>query len=403
MRNRVPVGARFGTREVDHARVLSSSRHVEYFRRTTEEVRENVLVPDTPADAHESSVSDASETISQLAAKILSQLSLSAWLPAAALVLIVAFILELGANLKPRDGEVTTATGGKGAAHSGAAEVLSRTVSSIGHTSFAAIMLLVVIIVVATMITQAFSFEAIRFLEGYWGLNRRIDRLTGWLCSRQQKRLTTLSAQHTTLKKAAWKQARAGARKSNLSKPMIAHLTQIILGTYAKLSLTEDEKAKLADFDWQSHVGVDTLRALRNVEKRLADYPRELSYVMATRLGNVLRRHEVETGEKDIETFVERVFHRLPFDMRLSHDEQRARLDLYCSMVFVLWLSAVVAFARFGWWAWPYTVVIVPVCLLGSYVAYRGAVASGRYYGALLEEIAEWNRQRSEVASADAA
>lgn len=42
----------------------------------------------------------ASETISQLVAKVLNQLSLSAWLPSAALVLIIAFLLELESHLK---------------------------------------------------------------------------------------------------------------------------------------------------------------------------------------------------------------------------------------------------------------------------------------------------------------
>ena len=72
----------------------------------------------------------------------------------------------------------------------------------------------------------------------------------------------------------------------------------------------------------------------------MSDYPRDASRVMPTRLGNVLRRYEVETGADDIERFVERVYRRLPFSMQLSHDEQRARLDLYCSMVFVLWFGA---------------------------------------------------------------
>ena len=76
--------------------------------------------------------------------------------------------------------------------------------------------------------------------------------------------------------------------------------------------------------------------------------------------------------------------------MQLSHDEQRARMDLYCSMVFVLWLTALTAMATFGWWAWPYTLAGTVLAVLASVVAYRAAVASGRYYGSLLVGISEW-------------
>lgn len=381
------------------------ARHVAWMRTIKAPFRKNGRVPEEKARGPEDSVSGASETISQLLAKILNQLSLSAWLPSAALVLIVAFILVLGANLQPT--APTSPETGAVVTHRPRSwtfgDVISQTFASIGHTSFGAITLLILIIVVATMITQAFSFEAIRFLEGYWGVNPFIDRLAGKLCTWHQDRHASLLGQHARLQAETWKQVRLGARKAKFSKEMIAHLKQTVLGTYAEEPLSAEERATVADFDWQARVDAGTLRLLRNVEKRLTDYPREGSYVMATRLGNVLRRHEVETGEKDIETLVERIYHLLPFDMRLSHDEQRARLDLYCSMVFVLWLSALVAFARFGWWSWHYTASFAVASIIGSLIAYRAAIASARYYGALLEGIAEWNRQRLVTLSADAA
>jgi hypothetical protein len=44
-----------------------------------------------------------------------------------------------------------------------------------------------------------------------------------------------------------------------------------------------------------------------------------------------------------VETMVQELFDDLPFSLRVEHDEQRTRLDLYCSMVFVIALTTAIA------------------------------------------------------------
>ena len=133
--------------------------------------------------------------------------------------------------------------------------------------------------------------------------------------------------------------------------------------------------------------------------RHLLDYPLP-HRVLPTRLGNVLRHHEDATNVKGIENLVEARFERLPFSLRLSHDEMRGRLDLYCSMTLVWILVGVLALVRFtlerahGRWDvnahWPYGLAVAAICFIGALITYRAAIASARYYGSLLQQIAKY-------------
>jgi hypothetical protein len=110
--------------------------------------------------------------------------------------------------------------------------------------------------------------------------------------------------------------------------------------------------------------------------------------MLPTRLGNVLRRYEDKTGRDSVESLVQDVFDDLPFSLRVNHDEQRTRLDLYCSMVVVIAVVTVGAAARFAGHGW-YAVGAVALGLAGIWLTYRAAVASARAYGGLLVRIAK--------------
>jgi hypothetical protein len=88
------------------------------------------------------------EGLSQFISKVLDQLSLSAWLPAAMLVGCTAILLQLRSQ---------------GNFDVGAA-VVALTAKPLGI-----LVVLLFSVVLAAMVSQAFSFGAIRFLEGYWG------------------------------------------------------------------------------------------------------------------------------------------------------------------------------------------------------------------------------------------
>src|SRR6266516_2530271 len=92
----------------------------------------------------------ATETLSQFVARVLNQLSLSAWLPAAALVLLLALVTQLGAVLDRKPPPA------------GPLDALGRAFAAISRTSIGGALLLIAALVVFTMVTQAFALQSTR-------------------------------------------------------------------------------------------------------------------------------------------------------------------------------------------------------------------------------------------------
>jgi hypothetical protein len=147
--------------------------------------------------------------------------------------------------------------------------------------------------------------------------------------------------------------------------------------------LSEEERELVRDFEWQRLAPPEVLRRRVNVQKRIRDFP-EPDRVLPTRLGNILRRHEDMTNETSVETFVQRVFDDLSPSLQTEHDEQRTRLALYCSMVFVVAFVATVAAARVASQHGAYSLGSLVVGAVLMQLMYRAALASARAYGGLL-------------------
>lgn len=329
----------------------------------------------------------ATETLSQFVARILDQLSLSAWLPSAALVLLVAFAVALGLVLDEDDPprEVSTA--------------LTEALARMTQVKLGGAVLVLAAIVVLTMLTQAFAFEAIRTLEGYWGTSRPVelvaDACSGWHGRRRQ----WLQDRHTDLTERAWWSASKSLHERevdrherglppDLTPDMIEVCGASVLRRPPLVSIRDAKtRLKALHIPWEKHADPGLMRRRINVAKRLRDYP-DAERLMPTRLGNVLRRHEDMTGERRLEFFMHRVFDDLPLSMQVGHDVQRNRLDLYCSMVFVLGLAGVVTVARlwahdsYAWGAAAITVVAI-------WFTNRAAIASARSYGGILVTISD--------------
>ena len=101
------------------------------------------------------------ETLSQFIARVLDQLALSAWLPSAALVLMLDFAMQVGTALDAKRASAFSTVG--------------RALSQMSAIGVGGGVLLAVGVVVLTILTQAFTFEAIRVLEGYWGTARTVE------------------------------------------------------------------------------------------------------------------------------------------------------------------------------------------------------------------------------------
>jgi len=346
-------------------------------------VRQYLVVVDARS---ESNVSVASETLSHLLARILNQLSLSAWLPSAALVFLVGLTLELGAAV---DGDDDL----------GAA--LTTTLARLGDITLAGLVLLVLVVVVSTMLTQAFAFGAIRVLEGYWGPSRVAEGLANLRADRHRRKRKSLAARYQKMaeqghdallddiKREERELADAG-ESPRFTEAMFQLLAEQVVGHSLPddFEISDPDRALVEALDWRVAGSDDIERRELNLRRRLADYPQQSSHVLPTRLGNILRRREDDTGRQEVEGFVEAVFDDLPFGLQLTHDEQRTRLDLYCSMVFVIAISTVAAVVRFGIEHWRYQVGALALGLATSWVVYFAALSSARHYGSVLIAIA---------------
>jgi hypothetical protein len=338
-------------------------------------------------EAASSSVT-STESLSQFVARVLDQLSLSAWLPSAALVLTLAFVIRLNAILN-----------GKAEPRS-ALPAVGKALSSLAGTSIGGAVLLVAAVVVLTMVTQAFSFEAIRMLEGYWGTNSAVEWVARCRCDHYRRIRKRLEARHTKLTKAAWTEAAselarideslvARGLKAQFTPNMIAALGAPVLGQTSRVKLKKAEGKLVRETDWRIYAPPDLIRRRLNVTKRLRDFP-QAKRMLPTRLGNVLRSYEDRTGSEPVEALVQEVFDVLPPALQAEHDEQRTRLDLYCSMIFVIAVVTVTAVTLLVQQHVRYAIGAITGGLSGMWLMNGAAVASARAYGSLIVIIARY-------------
>jgi hypothetical protein len=181
------------------------------------------------------------QTLSEFVARVLDQLSLSAWLPSAALVLLLDFIAQLGIAL--------------GAKRTGATAAIGNALSRMSAVGIGGAVLLVIAIVVLAILTQAFSFEAIRVLEGYWGTARPVEVIARHRVTRHRRRQQQLSARRRELTGQAWDVAKSkivgieDERRQNGQRPamtaaMIAHLEARVLGQFPSGRLTPGQRER---------------------------------------------------------------------------------------------------------------------------------------------------------------
>lgn len=320
------------------------------------------------------------ESFSELVARILDQLSLSAWLPAAAVVFSTLFLV----NVRHAEGQI-----------SGALE-------SIGAFNVPDVVLIIVAIVVGTVFTQAFEFEAIRFLEGYWGPRRVVSFVADLRCRHHIKTRDRLGRRLEDETKRAVESARSVILAPD--PPLIERRLVDIIEANAlgyPLDAPDDEIAAAVPVPWEQYADPSAVRRMEDLGTRVLNYPPEDHRVLPTKLGNTLRAHEARataTSSGNLEGWVMRRFHRLPGGLQVAHDQHRTRLDLYCSMVFVSAVMGAAGLALLWKFGWAHRLFVVAVAFAVGWLLYRAAVASARAYGTVLETIAAW--EAIEVAGA---
>ena len=138
-----------------------------------------------------------SETLSQFLARVLDQLSLSAWLPSASLVLVIGIAFSLRGVLD------------HSAAPAGAVPKITRAVALLAGSGLGGALLALGAVVVLTMLTQAFAFEAIRVLEGYWGTSKWTEAMADRRCRHFADVRSSLEERRRAALESAWASAEA--------------------------------------------------------------------------------------------------------------------------------------------------------------------------------------------------
>ncbi len=326
-------------------------------------------VPPEPSGDVSRDLTAPPDKLSAFIARILDQLSLSAWLPAAFLAAALAVLYQLRSQ---RDLDVAAAT----------KDLVSDPITILIVT--------VPVVVLTTLVTQSFSFEAIRALEGYW--NRRW--LLGWLhVALTRLRLVhkrRMAARLLELRDKAFASARGPMLRIGIPTTVIAAV-EADLNEKGREDLSPHEELQRAALSWREFG--DPVAIARYDRMLLAhdEYPED-GLVMPTKLGNVLRSTEsrLQNAGGDVSNFGLRRRRLVDARIQQHHDQFRTRLDMYCTLVFVAVFLAIAS---------PIILIPVPherwigaiqwllpsaLFLALSWASYRAAIASARGYCAIL-------------------
>ncbi|WP_421735722.1 hypothetical protein [Cellulomonas sp.] len=343
------------------------------------------MAPDAHASGQEAS--KVPKGLSEFFARVLGQLLLSSWLASAALVVTSAYLFALRVTLEDPTTCPSPCDWPQAAVAAG---------QRLSHVTVGGAVVILAVIVITTVLTQAFAFEAIRFLEGYWAANRALAPAAAlgvwWHRRRRASLLTRLAEVRKAMRDGAFLAIRnrnselvATGHPPLLTPDQLEVLLAGLEGRQATAHLTASDFEAALAFDWES-LGDPQLRLAEAVlDNRLGSYPVS-GWVMPTKLGNILRRHEQQLDADDIERYVQDCFDELPPSLQAAHDEERSRLDLYSTLVFLVPLVGVVAIPVL-WGYGSYLIVIETITVLIALLAYRATIASAHAYGSVLLSI----------------
>ena len=306
------------------------------------------------------------EGLSAFAARVLDQLSISAWLPAAVLVAGLFFLLKVRFN----EGD------------------LWATLADVGNTRGSTIVLLGAAVILLTTVTQAFEFTSVRVLEGYWGDGFLRSAAAGVLARIQLRRWRRAVDRRKRALRDSFESAREGLVRAKVSPEVIAYLGADIRDEFPLPSLSDAQEAELNETDWRSSASPELMRRLDALDGVLDRMPRR-HRILPTRLGNTMRSYE-DTANRlvtgSVSGMVQRVFHRLPRHIQIELDQYRNRLGLYAALVAVTSLLALVAASVVAPSALSAGLILSVLAVVGCAVFYGAAVSSADAYGSLLVE-----------------
>jgi hypothetical protein len=320
---------------------------------------------------------DSSPGLSQVLGRVLQQLSVSAWVPAAMLVGNVAVLLQL---------------------HSDKNYDLSKAVKELAGKPLGTLIILAFALILATVVTQAFEFELIRFFEGYFdSTNRVVQAIMAARIRRYAGKVDHLDRRT----KEANQRGRLGAAAEMRQGGFDSKVLEYLIDPPPRRSKEWDsEPAQEARrLDWKSFARPADLYRIESALAARSYYP-DRQRLLPTRLGNVLRAAEdtinLQNGE-NIEGYVIRFHDQLPVTLQNQHKEFRTRLDMYCSLTLVFPMLTAISLITLGGVhpAWGIAVATASYLLM-AWLSYEAAIKSARSYGLIIREIDQYMARQKE-------
>jgi hypothetical protein len=276
----------------------------------------DILAPmgsSSPGTDVESDTATSPDGISAFVARVLDQLTLSAWLPAGFFTASIAVLLEFRSARS--------------------VNILSA-VRALTSDPLRVLVLILPLLILATMVTQAFSFEAIRTLEGYWRRRGFASFARTLMIKWHVHRKYTIDSRLQRAKEKAFLAARDQMIKDGLPDAVINALKTQVLGGVMP-SLSDGERGLFAETSWRAYSNAWHLAKLDHLLNDEEAYP-DPNRILPTRLGNLIRATEDELqAVGDLQGFVFRRHAKMPLRIQLQHDRYRTRLEMYCTLVFV--------------------------------------------------------------------
>jgi hypothetical protein len=304
--------------------------------------------------------------VSAFVAKVLDQLSLSAWLPGTFFALSMSVLVQFRSLGRVDVPAVVDAF----------------------STNWRSVLLLTApVLVLSVLVIQASSFAAIQFLEGY-GRARGPGRwIRSGLIRRQVRKADSL---HT-------RRMQAQARAFDRSEHRWDEDAEVVRALWAAArgrtspNLSDEHRQRIRELDWREECEPWALARIDEMVQREKDLP-GVARVLPTHLGNILRATEdqLQDTHGDVSSFALRRRQLADPRIQLQHDQFRTRLEMYCILSLVSAvlapLTVVVMIGKVSSWS---VIPITALFLLFAVASYRAAIASARGYCAALRVMDE--------------
>jgi hypothetical protein len=311
----------------------------------------------------------STDSISVFFARVLNQLTLSTWLPAAFFTISVVVLVQFRS--------------------AGSVSIRALTLDPIR-----VLVLTIPLLVIVTIMMQAFSFEAIRILEGYWGKGGIVSFARSLMIRRHLHKKEAILKRRRKASEKAFYAAKPRMLRNGIPFPIVDAFEAQVLGVELP-SLTEEEARKFAKMNWRSSCEAWHLARIDRLIQEENVYP-VTSRLLPTKLGNLIRATEdrlLNTGG-DIEGFALRGHAMASHAVQIQHARFRGRLVMYCYLVFVsasLLILALILLLGSGINVTTVAIISGSLAALGA-ASYLAALASARGYCVTLKQMDETSR-----------